>query len=117
MKVINITILLLLFALPVFAEDICFDDQTAKKLVVELEECRVIKEQVKLYQETDTNLAEQINLCEEKNTKYNTQLTLERENCVKEVKAAKPSFTEKAGLFGLGGLTGAGVILFLLILL
>lgn len=64
MKLVSIICLigLMFVSVPAFAEDICFSEDTAKQITVELEKTKNLKEQVELYKTANSELVEQTKL-------------------------------------------------------
>lgn len=129
MKTLILTlILLLLIASPAYA-DVCFDDEIAGKMVVELEQCRIQKDSIDIYKQTIANLEEQVRMQDEMLTVYRDSLTKAKENIEgyqklldeqkglyeAEIKKAKPSFIERivtgVGFMGLGAVIAGLLIL------
>jgi len=50
------------FAEQVYAGEICFDSETAGKMVVELEQCRITSQQVEILQKENEELRKQVEL-------------------------------------------------------
>lgn len=81
-----------------WGEDICFDPQTASKLVVEIEQCRNMAEQNTLLEQALTSCNNQIEICKEKQEQNNKA-------CDAMIKAVKPTIFSRMKDM----LTGAGI--------
>lgn len=126
----NLNKLLIVFLLMpslAFAEteaDVCFFESTAKEIVVEVEKCRILKEQNELYKQGTLELEKQLELLnklieakdaqikilQETGTKYQELLQQQKESCDKLVAESKPGFLkvllQALGFIGLGVLLG-----------
>jgi len=119
-------LVILLFASPVFAadEEICFTPDTTGQMVVEIEKCRLIQQQVILLRQKNDELERQIVLYKEINSiqeqqiqtlknateTYQDLLKAQGEAYEKQIKAAKPNMWDEimkgAAFVGLGLLVG-----------
>lgn len=129
-KLILIFIGLLLIGPSAYA-DVCFTDDVAGKMVVELEQCRMQKDDIDIYKQTVANLEEQVRMQDEMLEVYKNSFTKmkeqiggwqklvddQKEYCEAAIKKAKPSLINRiitgAGLMGIGGLIAVGLILLL----
>lgn len=109
---------LLLFATQVYAENICFSVEDAKKLLVEVSEGRINKEILNTQEEIIANLKQQNKLLEENIRLLQEQVKLLRGQVEvlkvayeEERKKSSLSFFEKGKMFGAGILTGALLVL------
>lgn len=110
------------------SQNICFHQDVAGKIVVEIEECRNLKAQIQLYKQAVEELETQRNILKEivalqkeqveiadKTIKRQTELlNLQKEMYERELKEAKPSFIRQA-VTALG-YVGVGVLIGLLLL-
>jgi hypothetical protein len=62
---LSLLIFLSVFSVSFAAEEICFPEDQAKKLVYELEQCRNIQDQVDLYRQENDQLEKQVGLLKE----------------------------------------------------
>lgn len=110
-------------------ENICFSQDVSKKLVVEIEKCQILKEQIKVYEEMNIELLKSIDLLNDVIIKkdeiieedrkliefYRLSLREQEKMYQEMLKKSKPSFKEelmKAGMyFGLGVLIGFSLII------
>jgi len=109
---------LLLFTTQVYAENICFSVEDAKKLLVEVSEGRINKEILNTQEEVIANLKQQNKLLEENIRLLQEQVKLLRGQVEvlkvayeEERKKSSLSFFEKGKMFGAGILTGALLVL------
>lgn len=109
---------LLLFTTQVYAENICFSVEDAKKLLVEVSEGRINKEILNTQEEIIANLKQQNKLLEENIRLLQEQVKLLRGQVEvlkvayeEERKKSSLSFFEKGKMFGAGILTGALLVL------
>jgi hypothetical protein len=124
MKIINVFLgmcLFILFAIPVYAEDICFDISTAQKLEVEVKQCREMMQTILLYEELQIKneaeikaLNEKFEGCDKAVKQYEDLVKLKDKNCEEMLKVQKPSFFKRA-LEILGGI-GIGILIGVLLL-
>ena len=61
------------------AEDITFEESTASNMVVELEQCKVIKDQIELYKQSNSELEYQIKLQKDINNLQKEQLEIAKD--------------------------------------
>ncbi len=124
-----ISMVILLTASPVMAEDVCFDPAVEGKKVVELEQCRVQRDTIDIYKQTIANLEEQIKIQNEVIDIYRDSFIRTKENIEQykrlldeqralyeaEIKKAKPGLIERivtgAGFMGLGAVIAGLLIL------
>jgi hypothetical protein len=124
---------LLLWALPLssFAQDVCFDEITAGRMVVELERIPNLQQQLSLQEAITVELTgqrdvlletvkiqkEQVGLANDTIKAQKQLAEVQDENCKKMVEAAKPSFWSRIGThataFGIGGIIAAVLVLLL----
>jgi hypothetical protein len=123
--------LLLWGSLPSNAQDVCFDESVASKIVVELERIPKLKEEIaleikrgdELIRQRDTLMdtvrlqKEQVDLATETIKSQKQLAEVQDENCKKQIEAAKPSFWSRFGThtaaFGIGGIIAAVLVLLL----
>jgi hypothetical protein len=102
---------------PVWAEDICFSEPVAKKMVVDLELKKNFEEQIGYYQEGNKELEYQVKLLKEINAlqkeqivQYKDLMKLQKDGYESIIKESKPSFIKKVfeglGFVGFGILIG-----------
>lgn len=117
-------ILALLIAGIAHAEDICFSEDTARRITVDLEKAKSLKEQVELYEKGNAELEKQITLLKEINKlkdeqiainnmtikQYQELLKFQKDTYEQIVKDAKPSVLKQIidalGFIGIGILAG-----------
>lgn len=106
------------------AADITFDESVAGKMVVEIEQCRIMEDQIELYKESNAELEYQIKLQKDINNLQKEQLEVTKE-AVKQyqellkiqedvykqvIKDTKPNpikkFIDSLGFVGIGVLIG-----------
>ena len=115
----------LVFSGRVFAGDICMSQETASKVVVELEQKRLLEQEVKEQEALIENLKKQVDLLKQENQllKEQVQLLKEQKDIYKvlaeeknkEIKRGKVvGFFEKVKAFLMGAGTGAFTALLLL---
>ena len=119
---------LLLLATPLLANDVCFTEADASRMVVELEKGRICEQQVVHYEKATQELTEQIGLLQEQvsmmSKKFDEtlkQLEVERKLAeekdkarIEEIKqAGKPQWTMLFGGFGAGALLVGALVLLL----
>jgi len=103
--------------LPAYAEDICFSEPTATRMVVDLELKKNYEEQIGYYKEGNKELEYQIKLLKEVNTLQKEQITqykdlmkIQKEGYESIIKESKPSFLHEVskviGFIGIGILIG-----------
>lgn len=115
---------ILLFANFSFAEEICFTEENAAKIVVELEKANIMKEQVQALKDQNIELVKQIKLMKEIVDLQQQQLDMSKQTIQtlqdtvkaqgeayeKQLKMSKPNIwyqiTEYAGILGVGILIG-----------
>jgi len=102
------------------ADNICFSESTSKAMVVELDKCQILKSQIILYDQSNTELQKTIDLLNVINAKksetitddekmistYKTALTNQEKECKEQIQNAKPTFKEeviKAGIYSIIG--------------
>lgn len=128
----KIICLLLLSAYPCHAADICFTADTVGKFAVELEQCRVIKEDLELCNESIANLNQTVSVQEKEldihksaaeearkaTEEYKKLFDKQRELFNAALKESNPGFferlTKNATLVGTGAAIGAIATIFLL---
>lgn len=128
MKTLTLIIFLLATA-NIASADVCFTDEVAGRMVVEVEQCRIQKDDIDIYKQTIANLEEQIKTQDEILEIYKDSLTKAKETIEgykklldeqkglyeAELKKARPGLIERivhgAGLMGLGGLLAGLLIL------
>lgn len=119
--ILLISVIILLFSSSgAYAEDICFSEQTAKKMIVDLELKKNYEEQIEYYKEGNKELEYQIKLLKEVNslqkeqiTQYKDLMKLQKDGYESIIKENKPSFIKKT--FEAIGFVGIGVLIGLLL--
>ena len=105
-----------------FAADVCFPEETDKKIIVDLETCKTYKDETALLEKGNEELKKQIDLLKQVNKLQQEQLEIskqtvdsqkellktQKELYEKQIANMKPSFIDKL-LLGLAGL-GIGVV-------
>ena len=131
MRYYSVLILLaisLLFVGKAGAENIGFSEETAQRIVVELEVCKTLQEQTELYKESNSELEKQVQLLEkvvelQKQELAISQTVIKNQKEMMEaqgkayedvLKASKPNLFKK--LIDSVGLVGAGIVIGLIIL-
>lgn len=133
MKLVSLKIISLIgligLILPIssFAEDVCYSEDTAKQITVDLEKAKSLKEQVELFEKANAELEKQVSLLKEMNKlkdeqiaigdktikQYQELLKFQKETYEQAVKDARPSVLKQVidalGFIGIGIL--AAVIL------
>ena len=125
---VSLILVLLLLATPLLASEVCFTEDDASKIVVELEKGRICETQVAYYEKAMLELTEQVKLLQiQVNTmskKFDEtlkQLDTERKIAdekdkarLEEIKiAGKPQWTMLFGGFGAGTLLIGALVLLL----
>ena len=130
MKLVNLICLIYLICpISVFAEDVCYSEDTAKQITVDLEKAKSLKEQVELFEKGNAELEKQVSLLKEMNKlkdeqiaigdktikQYQELLKFQKDTYEQAVKDTSPSVLKQVidalGFLGIGVL--AGVILIL----
>jgi hypothetical protein len=102
---------------PAYAEDICFSEPTANKIIVDLELKKNYEEQIGYYKEGNKELEYQVKLLREVNslqkeqiTQYKDLMKLQKDGYESIIKESKPSFLHEVskviGFIGIGILIG-----------
>jgi hypothetical protein len=107
------------------SDDICFDQQTAGNIVVELEKAKIMEKENALLKEGNNELEKQIdllkqvielkdkqiNVLEKTNKEYDNLLKTQKDLYGEMIKNSKPSFfskvTDALSFMGLGAIIGA----------
>lgn len=111
--------------------DVTFDDATAGKMVVALEQAKITEQQLTIAAKENTELQAQadilkgtVKLLEDQAAIYKSMADMNQKMsdmkdkaCVEQVKAAKPTFTQNLGKYFTGMVGGAGLLGLALILL
>lgn len=125
-KILFIILFLLFtgFKTKVYADEICFTEEQAKKLVYELEQGKIAQDQVVLYKQENSELENQVKLLKEINDLKDQQLKIDEktiqqykdlidfqkksyEQIVKELKPSPvKQFLNNFGFMGVGLLLG-----------
>jgi hypothetical protein len=120
MKLVILLSSLLLFTTPLYAEDICFTEPVAKKMIVDLELKKNYEEQLEYYREGNKELEYQIKLMKEVNSlqkeqisQYKDLMKLQKDGYESIIKENKPSFIRS--LFNTIGTIGVGILIGLLL--
>ncbi len=107
--------LLLLASSFAYSQDICFDEQTAGRLVVQIEQTQNLKEQIELYKQANIELETQIKLLKEisnlKDGQINKQkelLTIQKDTYEGIIKESKPNLLKN--IFNIIGFIGIGIL-------
>lgn len=97
----------------IYAHEVCFSVEDAKRLVVELEQKRILQQEVKEYEELVKNLKKQNELLQEQNKLLKEQIEIVKNQTElyktayeEEKKKKNLSFLEKGKWFGIGILAG-----------
>lgn len=131
LKLVLITLVILLsslFAFSAFAEDVCFDENTAGQIVVELEKSRIIEQENTLLEQGNQELEKQLGLLkqiielkdkqlqveDQALTRYADLIKQQQQICDEEIRRAKPSFFEKVGNIATGAIVGIIIGMFIL---
>ena len=108
--------------------NVCFSSEDTKKLVVELEKCKIVEKNIVVYYNSNVELSKQIDLLKQEidllNQKYQVASDLEKKNeeiYAQKIKvyetdlknAEKPRWGSLLGSFGLGSIVTGIVILIL----
>lgn len=131
MKFVTVLLLSVMFLWPLnsFA-DVTFDDATASRMVVSLEQAKITEEQLSLQAASNAELQAQVDilkgtikLMEDQIVVYKNMAEMNQKMsdmkdraCVEQVKAAKPTFGQNMSKY-LTGAAGGGVFIGLLFLL
>ena len=129
--------LFLLFAVPLllwipvicYAEDVCLTEDSARRLIVEITQCRMTDKEIPIYKSTIAELNKQIatdgeisaakdvTLQEDGKTidRYKELATYQTQACEEKIAAAKPTFAEGAMKIIGGFVVGAIATAFLLL--
>jgi hypothetical protein len=125
-KILFIILFLLFtgFGTKVYADEICFTEEQAKKLVYELEQGKIAQDQVVLYKQENAELENQVKLLKEINDlkdqqikinertieQYKDLIDFQKKSYEQIVKELKPSpvkqFLNNFGFMGIGLLIG-----------
>ena len=114
-------LVLLLCPLNSRAQDICFDDATAGRMVVALEQARISDSQLEAFNGSSQELIQQkeilqgtIKLLQDQIATYKSmqEMTAKMDDmkdkaCAEQVKAATPTFTQNMGKYSTGAIVGA----------
>uniref|UniRef100_A0A6M3X514 Uncharacterized protein n=1 Tax=viral metagenome TaxID=1070528 RepID=A0A6M3X514_9ZZZZ len=113
------------------AQDVCFDEHVAGKMVVELERIPNLQQQLGIQESITVELTsqrdvlletvkiqkEQVVLCSEALKSHEQLAKVSDENCKRQIEAAKPSFWSRLGThvtaMGIGGIIAAVLVLLL----
>ena len=113
MRLLNSLLICLVLASQVYASDICFSEEQAKSIVVELKQKRVLEEEVQEYEALVENLKRQNEILKEQNQLLKEQIELYKnqkqlyETALKECeRKRKFSLIEKGKYLGIGILVG-----------
>jgi len=93
--------------------EICYDANVAGGMVTEIEQCRIMQDEMQIMQGMVDSLQTQLSLIEEKTKllqdsldKSQRELTIQEVECNKKIKEAKPTFTQKVGTAVTWGIIG-----------
>lgn len=100
-----------------YADDICFSEQTAREMIVYIEQCNIIRQQVEVLKEANKELEYQVRLLKEINTlrveqvdKLQDLVKLQKDAYEGIIKESKPSvfksFVTGIGYLSIGILIG-----------
>lgn len=113
------------------AQNICFDEATASRMVVELEKIPNLQQQLIIQEQITMELTvqrdtlietvklqkEQVVLCNDALKAHEQLAKVSDENCKKQIEAAKPSFWHRLGThmgaLGVGAIIAAVLVLIL----
>lgn len=111
---ILLTILLIIFPLKLYSQDICFSKEDASKIIVELEQKVILEEEIKQYENLIQNLKKQNELLQEQNKLlreridlYKNQAELYKQAYIEEKNKKNLTFFNKLKYIGQGIITGA----------
>jgi len=105
-----------------YAGEVCMSEETASKIVVELEQKRIMEQELQAQEELVANLRKQVDLLRQENTLLREQVMLLKEQRDiykvlsdekdRELKMEKVGgLLKNAGSFGVGAVVGAAVML------
>jgi hypothetical protein len=121
----------LLCPLNSFAENVCWDEATAGRMVVALEQKNICEQQLTVQLGSNAELQQQKDILLE-TTKLKDEQLIIYKNMVdmqtklseakdklhaEELKAAKPTFMQELGKYAIGAAGGAGILLLIIVLL
>lgn len=117
-KLVILLFLLSSLCIPAFAQDICFTNEVASRMIVDLEQKNNYENQVVLYKEGNRELEYQVQLLKEVNelrkeqlNQYERLVNLQKDSYEAIIKESKPSIGQKIfefiSLLGLGVAIGA----------
>jgi hypothetical protein len=108
----------------VSAETVCFEEQIANQIVIDLEKCTLVKDELDIYKAVEGEQAVQLNLlkeldkvkseeiliCKETISKFSGLVDAQKDFCKKALDASRPGFFESAvrssWLFAIGVVLG-----------
>jgi hypothetical protein len=122
MKLSVIVLSSFLLASVAHAQDVCFSEDHAGRMLQQLEQTQNLKEQVDLYERANQELEYQVKLLKEVNAlqreqvgQYKELLQIQREGYESIIKESKPNafkeFINKLGFMGIGALVGMALML------
>jgi TolA-binding protein len=105
-----------------YAGEVCMSEETASKIVVELEQKRIMEQELQAQEELVANLRKQVDLLRQENTLLREQVMLlkEQRDIYKVLSDEKDrelrrekvgGLLKNAGSFGVGAVVGAAVML------
>lgn len=120
MKAISLALVFIVLCFgPLYSADICFSDEQARKLLIEVEKKRVYEKEVAEYEELVENLKKQndllraqVELLKEQVQIVKNQSELYKTAYEEEKRRANLSLFEKGKWFGAGVLAGAVLVFF-----
>jgi hypothetical protein len=129
--IVLLLLVLLLFPLNSFAQDICFDEATAGRMIVALEQAKIASQQLEVQAGSNSELQQQleilkgtIKLMEDQIVVYkniqdmNKQMSDAKDKLhEQELKAVKPTFWDNMQKYIVGGGIGAAVAVAIILIL